>query len=140
MIKMQLLQIVVDSVRDSKVGVVFDPKSLIEALAKLIARYTRSHITGQVWMTAYGIHGNEHTWLCYNQPLIIWISGLISRIYLNRLSMPMAIGHVLQMNIMKCQYRSRPTFYRLAFYLHSKNTRSLQSLIDSYTSSSLHLL
>lgn len=48
MIKMSFLQIVVDSVRDSKVGVVFDPKSLIETLAKLIARYTRSHITKQV--------------------------------------------------------------------------------------------
>ncbi|KGN65646.1 uncharacterized protein LOC101203756 isoform X1 [Cucumis sativus] len=40
--------IVVDSVRDSKVGVVFDPKSLIGTLAKLIARYTRSHISVQV--------------------------------------------------------------------------------------------
>lgn len=40
--------IVVDSVRDSKVGVVFDPKSLIQTLVKLIARYTRSRITEQV--------------------------------------------------------------------------------------------
>lgn len=84
-IKIQLLQIVVDSIRDSKVGVVFDPKSLIETLAKLIARYTRSHISGRVWMTVYGIYGSVRTWIWFNQPLIICISGLNSLIYpLNR--------------------------------------------------------
>lgn len=36
------LQIVVDSLLDPKVGIVYDPKSLIRALADLIERYMKS--------------------------------------------------------------------------------------------------
>ncbi|KAF8413767.1 hypothetical protein HHK36_001760 [Tetracentron sinense] len=38
--------ITVDSMHDPKVGIIFDPKSLIQALADLISEYTSTHITG----------------------------------------------------------------------------------------------
>ncbi|GAV57376.1 UPF0052 domain-containing protein [Cephalotus follicularis] len=38
--------IVVQSTRDPKVGIIFDPKSLIQALADLIGRYTSTSING----------------------------------------------------------------------------------------------
>ncbi|XP_028782238.1 uncharacterized protein YNL011C isoform X1 [Neltuma alba] len=37
--------IVVDSIRDPNVGVIYDPKSLIQALADLIGRYMKSQVT-----------------------------------------------------------------------------------------------
>lgn len=39
------LQIVVDSGRDPKVGVIFDPKSLIQAIADLLINYVRTNAT-----------------------------------------------------------------------------------------------
>ena len=38
------LQIAVDSVHDPKVGVVFDPKSLIQALVDLIGRHMTTNV------------------------------------------------------------------------------------------------
>lgn len=38
------LQIVVGSIRDPKVGVIYDPKSLIQAVADLIDRYMKSQV------------------------------------------------------------------------------------------------
>lgn len=40
-----LSQIVVDSIRDPKAGVVFDPKSLIQALAGVIGRNASTNLT-----------------------------------------------------------------------------------------------
>jgi cathepsin L len=47
---MQLLflQIVVDSLLDPKVGIIYDPKSLIRALAELIERYMKSQVNGLI--------------------------------------------------------------------------------------------
>lgn len=39
------LQIVVDSIRDPKVGVIFDPKSLIQAIADLVSKYMSTNAT-----------------------------------------------------------------------------------------------
>ncbi|MED6195226.1 hypothetical protein PIB30_035923 [Stylosanthes scabra] len=40
--------IVVDSLRDPKVGIIYDPKSLIRALADLIDRYIKSRVKGVI--------------------------------------------------------------------------------------------
>lgn len=39
------LQILVNSIHDPKVGVIFDPKSLIDALAEVIGRYMSKNDT-----------------------------------------------------------------------------------------------
>lgn len=40
--------IVVDSLLDPKVGIIYDPKSLIRALADLIERYIKSHVNSLI--------------------------------------------------------------------------------------------
>jgi hypothetical protein len=42
------LQIVVDSLLDPKVGIIYDPKSLIRALADLIERYMKSQVNSLI--------------------------------------------------------------------------------------------
>lgn len=42
------LQIVVDSLRDPKLGIIYDPKSLIRALADLIDRYMKLQVNGLI--------------------------------------------------------------------------------------------
>lgn len=39
------LQILVNSIRDPKVGIIFDPKSLIEALSNVVGGYMSANIT-----------------------------------------------------------------------------------------------
>lgn len=39
------LQILVNSIHDPKVGIIFDPKSLIEALSNVVGRYMSANIT-----------------------------------------------------------------------------------------------
>lgn len=42
------LQIVVDSLRDPKVGIIYDPRSLIRSLVDLIDRYMKSQVNGLI--------------------------------------------------------------------------------------------
>jgi hypothetical protein len=47
-VQLLFLQIVVDSLLDPKVGIIYDPKSLIRALADLIERYMKSQVNGLI--------------------------------------------------------------------------------------------
>ncbi|KAK3206939.1 hypothetical protein Dsin_020985 [Dipteronia sinensis] len=41
-----ILQVTVDSIHDPKVGIIFDPQSLIQAIADLVGRYMSTNVTG----------------------------------------------------------------------------------------------
>ncbi|KAK2642406.1 hypothetical protein Ddye_024169 [Dipteronia dyeriana] len=44
--QMCILQVTVDSIHDPKVGIIFDPQSLIQAILDLVGRYMSTNVTG----------------------------------------------------------------------------------------------